>query len=596
MRPPRNLTIIFGVCVILALSIWLITSLGWLYSQIAWSAPPFLAGLLVILLIVTIAVALYAFLYYFGIFNGGIFSSNPFNKKRHPQTKRQLRAPTDKTDAATANLNAVRKQVGKIQDEVARRALLSKSREIEGNMARRNLQIVVFGTGSAGKTSLINALLGRVVGQVAAPMGSTTEGRVFSLQLEGVGQSVEIVDTPGILEAGEAGGMRSQVARQWAAEADLLIFVVDNDLTQAEFSPLIALAEIGKRSIVAFNKSDLYPDADREEILAKLRSRPHRWITASDIVAIASNTPSVRLDTGEVIKPSPDIVPLLTQIVAVLRAEGEDLIADNILLQSQRLGDRARKLIDNQRHRQAVKIVERYQWIGAGAVAVTPLPVVDMLAAAAVNAQMVVEIAGVYGCELNVDRGRELALSLGKTLASLGIVKGAVQLVAGALSLNVATLVVGKGIQGITAAYLTRIAGKSFIEYFRRDQDWGDGGMAEVVQQQFQLTRKDEFIKSFVKDAVAKVVEPLKLSIEPESLDEGFMVEFDENLRDDRPVAPFSSADLERPEPVYDNRADGSSDETAQITFAPESVELAELEYVPVEPPDDWGAQRRNDW
>jgi small GTP-binding protein len=484
----------------------------------------------------------------------------------------------DKTDAATANLNAVRKQVSQIQDEVTRRALLSRSREIETNMARRNLQIVVFGTGSAGKTSLINALLGRVVGRVAAPMGSTQEGRVFTLELDGVGQSVEIVDTPGILEAGEAGGMRSQVARQWAAEADLLIFVVDNDLTQAEFAPLIALAEIGKRSIVAFNKSDLYPEADREEILAKLRSRLHRWIPPSDIVAIASNPPSVRIDSGEVIKPNPDIVALVQQIIAVLRAEGEDLIADNILLQSQRLGDRARKLIDAQRHRQAAKIVDRYQWIGAGAVAMTPLPVLDMLAAAAVNAQMVVEIAKVYGCELNMERGRELALSLGKTLASLGIVKGAVQLVAGALSLNVATLVVGRAIQGIVAAYLTRIAGKSFIEYFRQDQDWGDGGMTEVVQRQFQLTRKEEFLTAFVKDAFNKVVEPLKLSIEPDDLDEGPLFTSDHEpiaergfdpWADDAPIAPFSPQDLDRPEPLYTDRDPIADRPAAPIPFHP---------------------------
>jgi len=64
----------------------------------------------------------------------------------------------------------------------------------------------------------------------------------------------------------------------------------------------------------------------------------------------------------------------------VLRAEGEDLVADNILLQSQRLGEEARKLIDAQRRRQAKKVVERFQWIGAGVVSVTPLPVVDLLA------------------------------------------------------------------------------------------------------------------------------------------------------------------------------------------------------------------------
>ncbi|MCZ0904405.1 YcjF family protein, partial [Microcoleus sp. HI-ES] len=135
----------------------------------------------------------------------------------------------------------------------------------------------------------------------------------------------------------------------------------------------------------------------------------------------------------------------------------------------------------------------------------------DLLATAAVNAQMVVEIAKIYGCELNIDRAKELALSLAKTLASLGIVEGVVQVVSRALQLSVAGFVLGKAIQAVSAAYLTRIAGKSFIEYFRHDQDWGDGGITEVVQRQFQLNRKDEFVKAFVKDAIARVVEPLNI-------------------------------------------------------------------------------------
>ncbi len=134
----------------------------------------------------------------------------------------------------------------------------------------------------------------------------------------------------------------------------------------------------------------------------------------------------------------------------------------------------------------------------------------DLLATAAVNAQMVVEIGRVYGCELNMERGRELALSLAKTIASLGIVKGAIELLSTALQLNIATFIIGRAIQGVTAAYLTRIAGKSFIEYFRHDQDWGDGGMTEVVQRQFQINRRDEFIKAFVQEAIARVVKPLQ--------------------------------------------------------------------------------------
>jgi hypothetical protein len=348
-------------------------------------------------------------------------------------------------------------------------------------------------------------------------MGTTEAGETYSLKLKGLNRQILITDTPGILEAGIAGTEREQLARQLATEADLLLFVVDNDLRQSEYDPLRRLAEIGKRSLLVLNKTDLYSEDDKETILARLRQRIRGFIATSDVVAIAANPQSVVLENRETFQPDPDVMPLIRRLAAVLRAEGEDLVADNILLQSQRLGEEARRLIDSQRQRQAEKVVERFQWIGAGVIAVTPLPVVDLLATAAVNAQMVVEIGRIYGCELNMERGRELALSLGKTLASLGIVKGAIELLSRALQLNVATFMVGKAIQGVTAAYLTRIAGKSFIEYFRHDQDWGDGGITEVVQRQFQLNRRDEFVKAFVQEAIARVVKPLTSNSEVEA-------------------------------------------------------------------------------
>ncbi|MFP4221375.1 MAG: YcjF family protein [Phormidium sp.] len=500
----RLLTLIIGVIVVLAMTIWLITSLNWLYGQIAWSASPFLANLLLLLLIVLLAVLIGGLVYYLRLL--WMPSASGKGSVRPPVT-----LPEKKSDAASVNLKAVRSQVEQIQDEVARQALKARSQAIESNLSQGNLQVVVFGTGSAGKSSVVNAILGRVVGRVSAPMGTTTVGETYTLNLPGLEREILITDTPGILESGIEGNERGEVARQWATEADLLLFIVDNDLRQSEYEPLQVLAEIGKRSIVAFNKSDLYAEGDREVILARLRARLRGIVPPSDIVAIAANPPVVRLATGEAFTPDPEIMPLIRRIVAVLRAEGEDLLADNILLQSQRLGDEARRLLDGQRRRQGMKIVDRYQWIGAGAIAITPLPGVDLLATAAVNAQMVVELGKVYGCELNLERGRELALSLGKTLASLGIVKGVVQLVATGLQFHVGTLVIGKAIQGVSAAYLTRIAGKSFIEYFRQDGDWGDGGITEVVQRQFELTRKEEFVKAFLKDAVARVVEPLHL-------------------------------------------------------------------------------------
>ncbi|MFM6104860.1 MAG: YcjF family protein [Sphaerospermopsis kisseleviana] len=498
----RLVTLIVGLIIILGLALWLIDSLTRLYWQLSYS--PLLGNLLLLLLIVLLAGLVAAFIYYVLVLRSGEEKSR---RNRRRVTPSQI--PAAKSDAASSTLQAVRQQVAQIQDEVTRQALLSRTKEIEANLARGEIQVVVFGTGSAGKTSLVNAIMGRIVGQVNAPMGTTQVGETYCLRLKGLERKILITDTPGILEAGVAGTEREQLARALATEADLLLFVVDNDLRRSEYEPLKGLAEIGKRSLLVLNKTDLYTDEDQEAILTKLRQRVKDYIASNDVVAIAANPQPAQLQTGEIFQPEPDIVSLLRRMASVLRAEGEDLVADNILLQSLRLGEEARKLIDSQRRRQADKIVDRYQWIGAGVVSVTPLPVVDLLATAAVNAQMVVEIGRVYGCDLNMERGRELALSLGKTIAGLGIVKGAIELLSTALQLHVATFIIGRAIQGVTAAYLTRIAGKSFIEYFRHDQDWGDGGMTEVVQQQFQMNRRDEFIKVFIQEAIAKVVKPL---------------------------------------------------------------------------------------
>ncbi|NJN88420.1 MAG: GTP-binding protein, partial [Leptolyngbyaceae cyanobacterium SL_7_1] len=110
---------------------------------------------------------------------------------------------------------------------------------------------------------------------------------------------------------------------------------------------------MGKRSLVVLNKIDRYPPADVKAILSRLRQRLQGLVAAADVVAIAANPTAVILATGEQVQPQPQILPLLERMAAVLRAEGETLMADNILLQAQRLGEEARQLLGEQRQQQA---------------------------------------------------------------------------------------------------------------------------------------------------------------------------------------------------------------------------------------------------
>jgi uncharacterized protein len=489
-----------GLGIVLILSLWLVSSIYSLYMQVALTAP-WLANILLAVIIGLILGSIGLLIYY-----GGIFKRGLKDKKSKPKPL----VPADRQSAAQVNLAATNQQVQQIQDEVARAALLARSAEIAESMKRGPIRVIIFGTGSVGKTSLINVLTGQIVGEVGAVMGTTSGTREYALNLRGLERQILLIDTPGILEAGLAGTERGRIAREAAAAAALILFVVDNDLRESEWEPLLALAEVGKRSILVFNKADLYPTTDRSAILAQLRSRVAGVIPAADVVAVMAKPRSINLPDGQTFQPQPDINDFLQRFADILRSTGEDLVAENILQQSQQLSGAAKELIDEERLRQANKIVDKYQWISAGTIAINPLPFVDLIATAAINGQMIMDIGQVYGCQLDRETAKELALSLGKTLAGLGILKGAIELVTTALKVTVATYILGKAIQGVTGAYLTRIAGKSFIEYFRRNQDWGDGGITAVVQEQFQLAKQDEFVKLFLQEAVGRVIKPLQ--------------------------------------------------------------------------------------
>jgi uncharacterized protein len=502
---------LLGLGVIIVLSLWLVNSIYSLYVaiQIPWLANIVLGGIVALIL-----GAIGLLLYY-----GAAFSKRPAKK---PKAKQPV--PKDAKDAAELNLATAQQQVVQIQDEVARQALLAESQQIAENLERGAIRVIVFGTGSVGKTSLIAAMAGQVggkfgvsdamtdevAGKVGAAMGTTDRPVEYPVDLRGLDRQILLVDTPGILEAGLAGTERGRIALEEAAAAAMVVFVVDNDLRQSELEPLQAIAAVGKQSLLILNKADLFTEVDREMVLNQLRSRVAGLIEPANVVAVAAAPRSLTLENGKSHQPPANINPFLDRFAQILFASGEAMVAANILQRSQQLSSAAKLLIDQERRKQALQIVSKYQWMSAGAIAINPLPVVDLIATAAINSQMIIDIGKVYGCQLDKSNAKELALSLGKTVGGLGILRGSIELLSNALKLTIATYVVGKAIQGVTGAYLTRIAGLSFIEYFKKNQEWGDGGMDEVVQEQFKLAQKDDFVKGFLQEAMTRVVMPLR--------------------------------------------------------------------------------------
>ena len=421
-----------------------------------------------------------------------------------------LNTPTTRREAAGRSLDSIDRLLERLEDSVTRESLRQERERVEEELTRGDLVVVVFGTGSSGKTSLIRAVVRDMVGEVSAAMGSTRTTTSYRLRLQGLQRGLRLVDTPGILEEGEGGLSREETARRRAVRADLLLVVVDGDLRSSEMAVLQSIAALGKRLLLVLNKRDLRGADEERRLLQLLRSRCSGLLEPADVVACSAAPQSIPRPGGRPLQPAADVNELLQRLAAVLHADGEELIADNILLQCRHLDDRGRDLLNSQRQREAKHCIDRYSWIGAGIVAANPLPVVDLLSTAAVNGQMVLEIARVYGIALTKERARELAVSVGRTLAGLGMVKGALSLVTPVLSLSLPTLIIGRGVQAVATAWLTRIAGASFIRYFEQDQNWGDDGIQKVVQDAFELNRREASLKRFLETAMRQVVEPLK--------------------------------------------------------------------------------------
>jgi len=417
--------------------------------------------------------------------------------------------------AADAQAARAREFIERIRDTERRSGLQTELERLEAARSEPSaeLHVVVFGTVSAGKTSLINALIGRRVGETSAVMGTTRRGENHVHSLKGVGGVVHLIDTPGISEAGTGAVEREDEARELAKRADLLLFVVDHDLVRSEYVRLIELARLGKRSIVVLNKKDRFTDEDLAAIVAKLRDRLDGVVAAEDVVTAAADPRPIPLRTTRpdgsfdtVLEvQEPDLRALRNRIVAVLSDEGRLLRVANLLVQTNLLTREAEAELNEERGRRADELIERYQWVTAATVFANPIPAMNLFAGAAVQTELIAELARVYGVEPTKAQLHVLAGSMGRAMLKIGLTEAAASIVAGVVKRSPATFLAGGAVQAATMAYLARIAGKSFAEYFRNGESWGDEGIEGVVLRQFEINSRSEFLQEFGRQALQRL-------------------------------------------------------------------------------------------
>ena len=154
--------------------------------------------------------------------------------------------------------------VDKEQQEV-KRLLKSSS---DGKIIQEGIQTVILGKPNAGKSSLLNLLLGENRAIVTDIAGTTRDILEEYITLHGI--TLKITDTAGIRETEDiVEKIGVDKAKEMAQKADLILYVVDSSMPLDENDEEIMSMLGGKKAIILYNKTDLTPVIPLEELREK---------------------------------------------------------------------------------------------------------------------------------------------------------------------------------------------------------------------------------------------------------------------------------------------------------------------------------------
>lgn len=145
--------------------------------------------------------------------------------------------------------------------EIERLLLESKN----GKLIREGIQTVILGKPNAGKSSLLNQMVGQERAIVTEIAGTTRDTVEETVNLGGI--TLNIIDTAGIRDTGDViEKIGVEKAIRYAADADLILVLMDSSVPIDENDETILRMIKDKKAVILLNKSDLEPVISAEDV------------------------------------------------------------------------------------------------------------------------------------------------------------------------------------------------------------------------------------------------------------------------------------------------------------------------------------------
>ena len=302
-------------------------------------------------------------------------------------------------------------------------------------LQQRRLRVAVFGRVGVGKSSLLNALLGQAAFATDVAHGCTRhqEARAWDQPIAGLAQ-VELVDTPGIDEI--AAAARARLAARVALSSDLVLLVLDGDLTSVEHDAVSPLLASGKPLLLVLNRCDCWSEQQQTALIASIQRRLPVAARHLELIPVAAapRQPELLAD-GRVrsVTQPPRVTPLRRALVDLLEQHGELLLALNALAGAERFHLALQRWRLGASRQAAQSLIGRFAAIKATGVAANPLVLLDLAGGLACDTALVLQLCQLYDLPMGGAGARQLLQRLSGHNALLGGAQLAIQLALGAL-------------------------------------------------------------------------------------------------------------------------------------------------------------------
>ena len=203
----------------------------------------------------------------------------------------------------------------------------------------------------------------------------------------------------------------------------------------------------------------------------------------------------------------PDVDQLKARLWQVLEQEGKTLAALNASMFAGNLSDQVAARVLSARRSLGDRVIRTWCVAKGVAVALNPVPIADLVAAAVVDVSMVVHLSRAYGLPLSRNEAGGLVKTIGAQMLLLMGTVWAVHLAASALKLGTAgvSAMVTGGAQGAVAYYSTYVVGRAAERYLANGKSWGDAGPKLTVREILDSLDRDSIIDQAKADIRARL-------------------------------------------------------------------------------------------